>query len=98
MRLPGCFLCYTPAADAPPVAPLPAATNGFVTFGSFNNLAKITPQVGCACCCQLDVSTLCNVLSKCVGRRNLWEACSGALLAVAQLKLQRWFESTLHSH
>jgi predicted O-linked N-acetylglucosamine transferase (SPINDLY family) len=27
------------------VAPLPAASNGFVTFGSFNNLAKITPQV-----------------------------------------------------
>ena len=23
VRLPGCFLCYTPAADAPPVAPLP---------------------------------------------------------------------------
>jgi len=24
VRLPGCFLCYTPAPDAPPVAPLPA--------------------------------------------------------------------------
>lgn len=45
VRLPHCFLCYTPAVDAPPVAPLPAAANGFVTFGSFNNLAKITPQV-----------------------------------------------------
>ncbi|BDA40757.1 probable UDP-N-acetylglucosamine-peptide N-acetylglucosam [Coccomyxa sp. Obi] len=45
VRLPGCFLCYTPAIDAPPVAPLPAAAAGFVTFGSFNNLAKITPRV-----------------------------------------------------
>ena len=45
VRLPGCFLCYTPATDAPPVAPLPAAAAGFVTFGSFNNLAKITPRV-----------------------------------------------------
>lgn len=45
MRLPSCFLCYTPAADAPPVSPLPAASSGVVTFGSFNNLAKITPQV-----------------------------------------------------
>ena len=45
MRLPGCFLCYTPAHDAPPVAPLPALTNGFVTFGSFTALAKQTPEV-----------------------------------------------------
>lgn len=45
VRLPGCFLCYTPAPDAPPVAPAPAAANGFVTFGSFNALAKETPEV-----------------------------------------------------
>ncbi len=45
VRLPGCFLCYSPALEAPPVAPLPAAEAGFVTFGSFNNLAKITPEV-----------------------------------------------------
>ncbi len=46
VRLPGCFLCYTPADDAPAVAPLPALANGFVTFGSFNALAKQTPEVG----------------------------------------------------
>lgn len=45
VRLPCCFLCYTPVHDAPPVAPSPAAAAGFVTFGSFNNLAKITPEV-----------------------------------------------------
>ncbi|KAL4452759.1 hypothetical protein ABPG75_008421 [Micractinium tetrahymenae] len=45
VRLPGCFLCYTPAPDAPPVAPAPATANGFVTFGSFNALAKETPEV-----------------------------------------------------
>ena len=45
IRLPGCFLCYTPAPDAPPVAPLPALRNGFITFGSFNALAKETPEV-----------------------------------------------------
>ncbi len=28
VRLPGCFLCYTAAVDAPPVAPLPALENG----------------------------------------------------------------------
>ncbi|XP_078435276.1 tetratricopeptide repeat (TPR)-like superfamily protein [Wolffia australiana] len=45
VRLPGCFLCYSPSLEAGPVAPTPAAANGFVTFGSFNNLAKITPKV-----------------------------------------------------
>ncbi|GAX74309.1 hypothetical protein CEUSTIGMA_g1758.t1 [Chlamydomonas eustigma] len=44
-RLPGCFLCYTPADEIPEVSALPALENGYITFGSFNNLAKITPQV-----------------------------------------------------
>lgn len=45
VHLPGCFLCYTPAHNAPPVGPPPAQELGFVTFGSFNALAKITPEV-----------------------------------------------------
>ncbi|XP_042510879.1 probable UDP-N-acetylglucosamine--peptide N-acetylglucosaminyltransferase SPINDLY [Macadamia integrifolia] len=45
VRLPGCFLCYTPSPEAGPVSASPALCNGFVTFGSFNNLAKITPKV-----------------------------------------------------
>ncbi|XP_010543807.1 PREDICTED: probable UDP-N-acetylglucosamine--peptide N-acetylglucosaminyltransferase SPINDLY [Tarenaya hassleriana] len=45
VRLPECFLCYTPSAEAGPVCSTPALSNGFVTFGSFNNLAKITPKV-----------------------------------------------------
>ncbi len=45
VRLPRSFFCYLPSPDAPPVAPLPAIANGFVTFGSFNHFAKITPQV-----------------------------------------------------
>jgi predicted O-linked N-acetylglucosamine transferase (SPINDLY family) len=38
--------CYTPPANAPDVVPPPASTrgDGIVTFGSFNNLAKITPE------------------------------------------------------
>ncbi|KAG1668374.1 hypothetical protein FOA52_004883 [Chlamydomonas sp. UWO 241] len=48
VRLPSCFLCYTPAHDAPPVSELPALTNGYITFGSFNNLAKMGMNViGC---------------------------------------------------
>nr|Q8LP10.1 RecName: Full=Probable UDP-N-acetylglucosamine--peptide N-acetylglucosaminyltransferase SPINDLY; Short=EgSPY [Eustoma grandiflorum]BAC11808.1 SPINDLY [Eustoma grandiflorum] len=45
IQLPACFLCYTPSPEAGPVSPTPALSNGFITFGSFNNLAKITPKV-----------------------------------------------------
>jgi predicted O-linked N-acetylglucosamine transferase (SPINDLY family) len=39
--LPDGFLCYKPVDYAPPVAPLPALKNGYITFGSFNNNCKI---------------------------------------------------------
>lgn len=45
IRLPGCFLCYAPREDAPPVAPAPCTANGHVTFGSFNATKKLTPRV-----------------------------------------------------
>ena len=45
LRLPGCFLCYQASADCPPVSPLPAQAQGYVTFGSFNNLSKINSNV-----------------------------------------------------
>jgi protein O-GlcNAc transferase len=43
--LPQGFLCYQAAASAPPVGRPPASVSGTITFGSFNNLAKVTPQV-----------------------------------------------------
>ena len=44
-RLPRVAWCYRPFDGAPDVGPLPAAANGFVTFGCMNNLVKMTDAV-----------------------------------------------------
>jgi protein O-GlcNAc transferase len=41
IRLPKTFACYRPPDAPPPVGPLPAASRGFVTFGSFSTASKI---------------------------------------------------------
>jgi protein O-GlcNAc transferase len=41
LRLPASYWCYDPLTETPDVAPLPAATNGGVTFASFNGLSKV---------------------------------------------------------
>ncbi|NVL89828.1 MAG: tetratricopeptide repeat protein, partial [Desulfobacterales bacterium] len=45
VRLPHGFLCYNPPNDVPEVGKLPAVERGRVTFASFNNLSKVTPEV-----------------------------------------------------
>jgi protein O-GlcNAc transferase len=45
VHLPDTRFCFTPPPDAPAVAPLPALNNGFVTFGCFQDIAKINDAV-----------------------------------------------------
>jgi protein O-GlcNAc transferase len=45
LRLRDGYVCYSPPTHAPDVVEPPSLLNGFVTFGCFNNLAKVTPVV-----------------------------------------------------
>jgi predicted O-linked N-acetylglucosamine transferase (SPINDLY family) len=45
LRMPESFLCYLPDRDSPGVKSLPALSAGHITFGSFNKLSKITPDI-----------------------------------------------------
>ena len=44
-RLAGGFCVFAPRPGTPDVSPSPAARNGYVTFGSFHNQAKLNPRV-----------------------------------------------------
>lgn len=50
IRMPDDYICYTPPEYAPEVAPLPALENGYITFGCFNNHAKISETVVAVWC------------------------------------------------
>lgn len=39
------FWCFDPPANSPPVGPLPADQNGFITFGCLNSFAKVNSSV-----------------------------------------------------
>ena len=43
-RLPGSFLCFKPRPGTPEVVPTPALENHYITFGSYNNLPKLSDR------------------------------------------------------
>ncbi len=43
-RLPRPFLAYTAPVEVAPASHVPVRDNGFITFGSFNNIAKLSPR------------------------------------------------------
>jgi len=45
VRLPETAWSYDPLIESPPVKPLPAVANGYITFGSLNRLSKINLAV-----------------------------------------------------
>ena len=71
VRLPRAFFCYRPS-EAPDVAPLPALRAGHVTFGSFNNFAKVSPGA---------LEGWLNILDRVAGSRLMILAHGGGSLA-----------------
>jgi predicted O-linked N-acetylglucosamine transferase (SPINDLY family) len=81
VRLPRCYLCYTPPEGAPEVAPLPADASGHVTFGCFNNLPKVSAEV---------VALWARILRAVPGSRMVLKSSPLAAATVRQRYL-RWF-------
>ena len=60
LRMPDGYVCYSPPPHAPDVVAAPVLGNGYVTFGCFNNIAKITPRA---------IETWCGILRAVPGSR-----------------------------
>jgi protein O-GlcNAc transferase len=65
LRLPHSYYCYAPFEASPVVAALPAGEHGPITFGTFNNLAKVSSKA---------VELWANVLAAVPGSRILLKA------------------------
>lgn len=67
VRLDPCFLCYKPMDVCPEAGTLPCLQSGHITFGSFNNIAKVNPEV---------VALWCRIMHEVPGSKILLKAAS----------------------
>jgi predicted O-linked N-acetylglucosamine transferase (SPINDLY family) len=84
LRLPGTFLCFFPPPEAPKKLVCPYRNNGYITFGSFNNLAKITPRV---------LEVWANIMRNLPNSRFLMKRD-----AFSDAEVRRYFEEVFESH
>lgn len=80
LRLDRGFCCYRPPGHLPPVAPLPALSNGYLTFASLHTTARLNEQV---------IDLWCRVLTALPSSRLVIFRTS--LAASVQQRLSGWF-------
>jgi predicted O-linked N-acetylglucosamine transferase (SPINDLY family) len=97
-RLSGGFLCYTAPREAPPVSPSPCGTGQPLTFGSFNNLAKVNRAVIEAWAGLLSAVAGSRLLLKSKALRSadvqqrVWEVFAGRGIARERIMFEGWAE------
>ena len=79
IRLPHSIWCYEPHAEAPVVGPLPAVSNGLVTFGCLNHFAKVSRPT---------LETWTRILQALPGARLVLQAVPGSYLDPVRGRLQ----------
>ncbi|HSV71756.1 MAG TPA: tetratricopeptide repeat protein [Methylibium sp.] len=102
LALPRTMFCYRPD-DAPPLAPPPVLANGHVTFGSFNNIAKVTDRTLALWAAVLDALPGSRLLLKstsmaqATNRASIERFMAERGIAADRLRLQPW-QADKHGH
>jgi protein O-GlcNAc transferase len=81
IRLPDGYICFDPPAQAPAVTPLPAGSDGPLTFASFHLPAKVNAEVA---------ALWAQIMGAEPGSR-LWFAYSGYEVTHVQARIRDWF-------
>ncbi|MHC4885032.1 MAG: O-linked N-acetylglucosamine transferase, SPINDLY family protein [Planctomycetota bacterium] len=100
VRLSKGFLCYQPPEGAPKVSPPPAIRSGSITFGSFNNVDKVSPHCVALWAQAMHKAAGSRMVIKAKGVGNadvrewLLRAFAEAGIAAKRLELIAWMPST----